>query len=161
MFYGNGKVLELERDLYRRMEAEVPLPHDKVYIEGLTGIHSSEKPEFSGYFAFSVRTFLESGNVMELIQSKHGGNIENGVLTDKTGRKNFFVPVDKLGDYVVRELCETKHMFGDGAAVLLPSLTDEEFYHNVMKINLKGIDWKFGNLVDGKLDIPVSSERLD
>lgn len=139
-FYTPGKFeLDLEKDLYRRMDAEVPIGKENVTSVGLIGVHSSEAPDFSGYFAFKVDTNLESGKVDEIIRAKGKGDF----------KEYKFVPSNELGDYVVRELCDTRNMVGDGAAVLLPSLSHGEFISRVDEINQKSIDWKFGRLENG------------
>lgn len=138
--------IDIVTDLAEKLQRELGMDFSELSAIGLTGIHSSAEPDFSGMFDFCLQTFLESKQVEERIKTLEKERVEAG--TSPTFSEYFFVSEADLPRFVLKHYCETGDMVGDGAAALLGLTDNTTFFETVKQIQKCGREWRFGNLTN-------------
>ncbi len=135
--YTNGTGgLQVEKCLLEKLSRELHIQPNEIESMGLTDVHSSREPDFSGMMSFAIRARLDSREVKERIDGKYSGEFH-------------FIPEEQLVDFVVDHFAVQKDMLGDGAAALLSYFPRPVFTDAVRRINKKEISIRFGDLQDG------------
>ena len=120
------------------MSRELGLNPSDATLIGVTNVHSSEAPDFSGMISFGLKTSLAPEQLKPIINPK-------------TASEYFFVPKDKLVEFVVDKYIRTREMVGDGATVLMGALDRDQFNYVVQQIKVSRRRVEFGNLENGFL----------
>jgi len=130
--------LNFQKSLFEKLHRELKIKDEEVKNVAFTGVHSSYDPDFSGMADFAVETVLESGDIEERIDKNYFG-------------EHYFIPVNKLADFVFNYYAVKRDMIGDGCAAILASLDHNLFFEAVRKINehLDGKVIQFGRLDNG------------
>ena len=139
-----GITIDFKKALLEKLKRELKITEAEVKRLDFRGVHSSYDPDFSAMFDFSMDVALERGHIEERVDRSYFG-------------EHFFVPSDKLPDFVVEHFANKRDMIGDGCANILASLDDAVFRETVGLIR-KGMDngvIQFGRLENG-LFVPES-----
>ena len=134
----DGGVIKPQTDLEEKMFRELGLKPSDATLLGVTNVHSSEAPDFSGMISFGLKTHLAPEEL------KPG-------INPKTASGYFFVPKRQLVDFIIDKYTGTREMVGDGAAVLMGALDRDQFNYTVRQIKESGKRVEFGNLESGFL----------
>jgi len=134
----DGGIINPRKDLEEKMSRELGLNPSDATLIGVTNVHSSEAPDFSGMISFGLKTSLAPEQLKPIINPK-------------TASEYFFVPKDKLVEFVVDKYIRTREMVGDGATVLMGALDRDQFNYVVQQIKVSRRRVEFGNLENGFL----------
>jgi len=138
-FIGNDDKLDFRKAVFEKLERELCVSESEVRSLGLTAVHSSYVPDFSGMFDFLVEINLDSGQLEERIKE---------IYT----LEHHFVDIAQLPDFVFKHYVESQDMANDGAFVLLASLEPDIFMEYRKKFIMHGKAVDFGKLVGGKFE---------
>ena len=130
--------INFRKSLFEKLRRELKIKDDEIKSIAFTGVHSSYDPDFSGMVDFAVETNLHARDIEERIDKSYFG-------------EHFFVPNDKLANFVFEHYAIEKDMIGDGCATILASLDHNVFLGIVEKIRRQldnGII-QFGRLENG------------
>ncbi len=133
----DGKI-DFRKALFEKLQRELKIKEGEIKNLAVTGVHSSYDPDFSGMVDFAVETNLHARDIEERIDKSYFG-------------EHFFVPNDKLANFVFEHYAIEKDMIGDGCATILASLDHNVFLGIVEKIRRQldnGII-QFGRLENG------------
>lgn len=123
--------------LAEKLKRELKISPEEVRNVRLTGVHSCAAPDFSGMFSVSLESPLESGQLRERLGAQDAAYD--------------FVPRAHLAEYVFDHFVTRKDMAGDGVAVLLASLPEQEFKDSIARLRQAGTSIEFGTLINGVL----------
>lgn len=139
-----GETIDPLQDLTDKMEREIGLLSHDIASCDFTGLHSCGVPDFSGMFAFGVRTTLYADELSNRIREVMG---KQGTSTRFDGYE--MVKARELIDYVDTHLIETRDMVGDGAMTLMAALDPDERQYLVSRMGREGLRFQRGTLREG------------
>ncbi|MBI4144469.1 hypothetical protein HY486_04440 [Candidatus Woesearchaeota archaeon] len=125
----NDNGMDFKASAYQKLMAELGLEQDAVEIKGVTTIHTSRAPDFSGMVGF-------------LAEAKVGFDS----LKIKSDGGFYLVDIDNLPAFIVDHYCDKKDMNGDGAAVLLGCLARDSMISTIKWMEDLGKSFKFVRL---------------
>lgn len=114
--------VSLEEAIYEKLDNELNLKPHEITLRGVTGVHSSASPDFSGTITLAATTKLGTQEFKK--------RIVPGAYSDYE-----FVPINQLPSFIVDHYVERGDLLGDGTATLLGMLDKLEFHNTVSKIN--------------------------
>ena len=134
-----------EIDLYEKLDREIGIQPAEISRLGISGVHHSGHPDYSGMMDFVVNTKLDSE---EMIQ--RALEIESKKADSKNRRKwQILTPAD-LPDFVLGHYDINRgHVCLDGGATLMMSMTQKDFNYTLLGLRAKGMSVEFGQLENG------------